>query len=201
MKMKSISALLLLAISASALAADAMPLRRGSGGQLVHKFSGVVLPPRVGLFTRGDQQFFDPAGRDVRMRYILDHLIWGDVYVYPVGPQRPDLNTEFKIQLNAIQRLNRNVTFVARETVRINQNGRAITGQHANCELQRELFGERNRKCGSQFYVFRDGPWFVAYRFSYPKEKSAIALKHISDFLTLWNWKPERQVASSDTHP
>lgn len=197
MKVNSISVVLLLAISVSA--AGATPLRRTSGDQLVHKFSGVVLPPRVGLFTRGDQQLFDPAGRDVRVRYILDHLLWGDVYVYPVGPQHPDLNAEFTIQLNAIQRLNRNVKVLSRETVHTNQNGRVITGLHANCELQRELFGERNRKCGSQFYVFRDGPWFVAYRFSYPKEKTAIALKHISDFLALWNWKPQQRVASIET--
>jgi hypothetical protein len=99
------------------------------------------------------------------------------------------LSSEFQVQDRDINRFNRNVKLISRESVQLNQGVRAVTGIHAGYDLQRDLFAERVLKCGSQLYIFRDGAWFVSYRFSYPRDKSAVALKHISNFLASWQWR------------
>jgi hypothetical protein len=38
-------------------------------------------------------------------------------------------------------------------------------------------------------FVFRDGHWFIAYRFSYPVDHSTVANKHVGDFLRQWQWR------------
>jgi hypothetical protein len=160
-----------------------------TGDRMVHKASGIVLPARVGLFERSEMKPFDKAGRDVGVGYDLDHLIKGDIYIYPVGAYGKDLSSEFQIQQKAIQELNKNTKVISRENLQIQQNGGAISGLHASYNLERDLFAERNLKCGSQLYVFRDGSWFVAYRFSYPRDKSSIAAQHIANFMAQWKWK------------
>jgi hypothetical protein len=158
---------------------------------VIHEPSRTVLPSRVGLFQRSETKPFDKAGRDVGIGYDVDHLIKGDVYIYPVGAPGygKDLSSEFQVQQNAINRLNRDVRLVSRENLQLNQDGRAITGVHAIYDLRRDLFAQRNLKCGSQLYIFRDGSWFIAYRFSYPRDKSAVALKHIANFMASWQWR------------
>jgi hypothetical protein len=182
---------LLLCAATAGPASAASPFSKMSGDRLMHKASNIVLPSRVGLFQRLDPKPFDDAGRDVGIGYDLDHLVRGDVYIYPVGTPGygQDLSSEFQVQQNAIRKLNKDVQLISRENTRINQNGRAISGVHANYNLRRNLFAERNLKCGSQLYIFRDGEWFVAYRFSYPRDKSSITLQHIANFIAQWKWK------------
>jgi hypothetical protein len=62
-------------------------------------------------------------------------------------------------------------------------------------ELTRSLFGGKSQRCGSQLYLFRDGPWLIQGRFSYPIEQSATANKQIGDFLRLWQWRAQGKVA------
>ena len=178
---------LLAALFSSANAAS--PFKKSEGNRLLHAPSNIVFPAKVGLFDRIDTHVFGSGGRDVSVRYQLDTFIVGDVYVYPVGTYAPDLNSEFRIQQRAIGEKNKNVKLVAETTTQITQNGRNITGRKAVYDLVRGLFSEPPHKCGSQLVVFRDGPWFVAYRFSYPGERSAIATKHIADFLEQWHWR------------
>jgi hypothetical protein len=160
-----------------------------TGDRWIHKSSGIILPPRIALFHRANSQLFDTAGRDVRIRYYLDQLIQGDVYIYPVEPpDRPDLKTEFANQQKAIRDLNKNVKLIVQESVRTNQNGRTVPGLHADYDLQRDLF-KHDEKCGSQLFVYRDGAWFVAYRFSYPRERAAVARQHVTEFLGQFHWK------------
>ena len=104
------------------------------------------------------------------------------------GTYAPDLSGEFRVQQKAIRESNKNVKLVADTTVQTTQNGRTITGRKATYDLVRGLFGEPPHQCGSQLLVYRDGPWFVAHRFSYPSERSAIATKHVADFLDQWHW-------------
>jgi hypothetical protein len=181
-----IAALLVFGVST---AHSAAPFKKISGDRLLHISAKVIFPAKIGLFSRDITQLYDSTGRDVSVRYVLDHLILSDVYSYPVGPRRAELTSEFKNQQDGIRQLNKNVKLLSQRRVRTNQNGRAIIGLHADYELQRDLFGQRNRKCGSQLFVFQDGDWFVAYRFSYPREHSEIAHKHIDDFLRQWKWR------------
>jgi hypothetical protein len=186
MKPKTLLVLTFLLVSTALEAAS--PFSRAAGGKWVHKFSGVILPLRIAMFQRADTQLFDRAGRDVRIRYYLDQLILGDVYVYPVERDRPDLKTEFATQQKAIRDLNKKVKLISQENIRTTQNGHVVAGLHANYELQRDLFN-RNEKCESQLFVFRDGAWFVAYRFSYPRSRSPVARQHITEFLSQFRWK------------
>src|SRR5437588_1807608 len=161
----------------------ASPFKKSSGNRLLHVPSNIIFPSKIGLFNRIDTHVYGSGGRDVSARYQLDAFIVGDVYVYPVGTYAPDLNGEFRVQQNAIRAENSNVKLVAETTIQGSQSDRAVTGRKAIYDLVRGLFGESPHKCGSQLIVFRDGPWFIAYRFSYPSERSAIAVKHVADFL------------------
>lgn len=167
----------------------ASPFKKISGGRLLHVPSQVSFPAKVGLFNRANTRLYDSTGRDISVRYILDAFILGDVYVYPSGGPRGDLNREFATQQNAIRRLNKNVKLLSQTSVQATQRGRNISGRKATYEFVRGLFGEPPHNCGSELIVFQDGRWFVAYRFSFPREKSSIASKHVADFLDRWHWR------------
>ena len=186
MKTKLASLFLTLALISSVSGASAF--KKASGNRLVHVPSNVVFPAKIGLFNRIDTHVYGSGGRDVSVRYQLDAFIVADTYVYPVGTYAPDLTGEFRVQQRAIREKNKNVKLVAETTVQTTQNGRTITGRKATYDLVRGLFGEPPHQCGSQLLVYRDGPWFVAHRFSYPSERSAIATKHVADFLDQWHW-------------
>ena len=185
-KHAAIAALLFLTVVSSHAAS---PFKKESGNGLLHMPSNVLLPQKVGLFQRVDTHIYGSQGRDVSARYSLDRLIVTDAYIYPVGTYGRDLNSEFKIQQTAIRKINKNARLIFQDDVHVNQNGRSILGLHANYQLTRTLFGDKNERCGSQLFVFRDGSWFVAYRFSYPVDHSTIANKHVGDFLSQWHWR------------
>ena len=190
--MKAASILLLL--TCASLIAASSPRRSSPKKEddlIIHEPSRTVLPSRIGLFQRSKFEPFDKSGRDVGVSYDVDHFVKGDVYIYPVGARGygRDLPSEFQIQNKAINELNRKVKLVSRENTQINQGGQSIAGVHASYDLQRNLFADRNLRCGSQLYIFRDGSWFIAYRFSYPRDKSDIALKHVHDFMAQWQWR------------
>jgi hypothetical protein len=171
-------------------AADAAsPFKKLEGNRLRHVPSNILFPAKIGLFDRTDTHVYGSGGRDVSARYQLDTFILADVYVYPVGIYAADLNGEFRVQQKAIREKNKKAKLVDETTTQIAQSSRNITGRKAVYDLVRGLFGEPPHTCGSQLLVFRDGPWFVAYRFSYPGERSDIARKHIGDFIEQWNWR------------
>jgi hypothetical protein len=183
-------ALVFLALALSVSGAPAASaFKKAPGNALLHTSSNVLFPPRIGLFNRADTNIYGSSGRDVSVRYFWDALILGDVYVYPVGTYASDLNGEFRVQQTAIRQKNKNVKLVAETNIQTIQNGRTIKGRRAVYELVRGLFAEPLHKCGSQLIVFPDGPWFVAYRFSYPLERSEIASKHVANFLDRWQWR------------
>jgi hypothetical protein len=169
----------------------ASPFKKTSGDGLLHIPSNDLFPRNVGLFQRADSDthIYGSEGRDVSVRYLLDRLIICETYVYPVGTYGRDLNSEFRIQQAAVQQINQKPKLISQDTVHVNQNGRSVLGLHANYELTRPLFGDKAERCGSQLFVFRDGSWFIAYRFSYPIDHSSITNKHVGDFLRQWQWR------------
>ena len=187
--MKTKLSLLVLVLVALTIPANAAsPFKKLSANRLLHVPSNIVFPAKIGLFNRIDTHVYGSGGRDVSARYQLDAFIVADTYVYPVGTYAPDLSGEFRVQQKAIRESNKKVKLVAETTIQTTQNGRTITGRKATYDLVRGLFGEPPHQCGSQLLVYRDGPWFVAHRFSYPSERSAIATKHVADFLDQWHW-------------
>jgi len=183
----AVTSLIFLMGQASITAAS--PFKSISGNSLLHTPSNVSFPPKVALFQRAGTHVYGSGGRDVSVRYLLDSLIIGDVYVYPVGTYGRNLTSEFQTQQRAIGQKNKKVKLISQDNVRTDQNGQSLIGLHASYDLTRPLFTSGDQRCGSQLYVFRDGPWFVAYRFSYPREKSSTALNDVSNFLTQWRWK------------
>jgi hypothetical protein len=192
--MKTLKPLAVIVLSLSIFAAAgttfaaAAPFKKISGG-LLHVSSGVIFPSRVGVFRFETTKLYGSAGRDVGAEYDVAPVIRGDVYVYPLGTYGKDFNAEVRVQQNAISKLNKEVKLVSQSRHQLNQSGRSVTGVRAQYELTRPIFRDKARRCGSQLYVFRDGPWLVAYRFSYPVEQSAAANKQIADFLRLWQWR------------
>jgi hypothetical protein len=173
----------------ASIAMAASPFSKTSGNRLLHNSSKVVLPPRIAMFQMVGTKIYGSGGRDAGAEYNVDALIRGDVYIYPVGTYGKDFNGEIGVQQNAIRRLNKNVKVVSQANFQVNQGGRTISGLRAEYQLTRPLFNSPSRRCGSQFYLFRDGTWFVAYRFSYPIEKSDVAKRHIADFIAQWKWR------------
>jgi hypothetical protein len=188
MKLKTISlvALIVLGWSAAALAGS---FEKIPGGGLRHNPSGVFFPARVGVFRFEGTKFYGSAGRDVGAEYDFEPLVRGDVYVYPLGTYGKDFNAEVRVQQNAISKINKAVKLVSASRCQLNQTGRNIPGVRVQYDLTRSIFRGKARRCGSQLYVFRDGPWLVAYRFSYPIEQADAAAKPIADFLRLWQWR------------
>jgi hypothetical protein len=187
-KLFAVTAVIIFSIFGADIAVAASPFKQVSGAVL-HVSSGVMFPSRIGGFRFERTKLYGSAGRDVGAEYDIESLIRGDVYVYPVGTYGKDLNAEVRVQQNAINQMNKAVKLVSQAPFPLNQAGRSITGVRAVYELTRPLFRNNARRCGSQLYVFRDGPWLVAYRFSYPIEQTGAASKQIADFMRLWQWR------------
>jgi hypothetical protein len=204
--LKSLAVLLptLLIFAVAGTASAASPFKKVRGG-LLHVSSGVIFPARVGVFRFEGTKLYGSAGRDVGAEYDVKPLIRGDVYVYPMGTYGKDFNAEMRVQQNAINKLNKSVKLRSQSRFQLNQAGRNITGVRVQYELTRPIFRGNARRCGSQLYLFRDGPWLVAYRFSYPIEQTDMANKQIADFLRLWQWRvqgtvAQREQTSTDGH-
>src|SRR6266478_4236080 len=148
-----IAALTLSIFVAAGTASAASPFTKVSGGVL-HVSSGVLFPSRVGAFRFEHTKVYGSAGRDVGAEYDVVPVIRGDVYVYPLGTYGKDFNAELRVQQNAINQMNK--------------AGRSLSGARVQYELTRPFHRNNAQRCGSQLYLFRDGPWLVAYRFSYP---------------------------------
>lgn len=189
MKFPAIVAALLLSIATAAAAPASGPFEQIPGGFL-HRPSGVVFPSRIAGFERASAHAYDKAGPDVSTRYYLGHLIIADAYVYPVTRATGGLEREFQTQQAAIQQINRNVRLLSTDRAQVPQSGHTVAELHAIYDIVRALQTKRIVPARSQLYVFREGPWFVACRFSYPRAQSATASTQVHAFLTGWTWRP-----------
>jgi hypothetical protein len=143
----------------------------------------------------------------VGAEYDVEKLMRGDVYVYPLGTYAKDFNGEARVQQNAIKQSYKGVKLISQSRPQLNQSGRNITGFCAQYELIRHFFRKDDAvRCGSQFYLFRDGTWLVAYRFSYPIGQSAAANRQIAEFMRFWQWRAKGSLvrlnpeANDDSH-
>jgi hypothetical protein len=188
-----ITALALSILATPGAASAAATFKKVSGGTL-HVPSGIIFPSRIGAFQFGTTKIYGSGGRDAGAAYNVGSNIRADVYVFPVGTNGKDFNAELRVQQNAINQLNKAVKLVSQAQYRLNQGGRAINGTRVQYELTRPLFGGKAIRCGSQLYLFRDGPWLIQGRFSYPIEQSGTANKQVADFLRLWQWRAQGNV-------
>lgn len=188
-----VSAVFAVSFLTAGTASAASPFKRVSGATL-HVSSGVIFPGRVGAFRFEQTKIYGSGGRDAGAEYDVVPVIRGDVYVYPLGTYGKDFNAEPRVQQNAINQANKAVKQISQSRFSLNQAGRSLNGIRVQYELTRPFFGGKTRRCGSQLYLFRDGPWLVQYRFSYPIEQSAVATRQIADFLRLWQWRAAGRV-------
>ncbi|HVF73073.1 MAG TPA: hypothetical protein VM940_15835 [Chthoniobacterales bacterium] len=188
--LSTLIAVIVLSVFAATTASAASPFRKIRGGT-VHVPSSVIFPARVGVFQFSRPQVYGSGGRDAGAEYHFGRNIRCNVYIYPLGTYGKDFNAELRVQQNAINQMNKSVNLVSAGRFQLNQGGRSITGTRAQYELTRVLYQKKAQRCGSQLYLFRDGPWLVQYRFSYPIEQSAAASRQIADFLRLWQWRAQ----------
>jgi hypothetical protein len=186
--------IILLAVATAGLTAaeGASTFKNVSGNKLIHTPSGVVFPNEIAGFGRRGVQYFDKTGRDVSVRYIFDDFILLDAYVYPAGGSHGSFKQESAHQKSDIRELNRNVRLVSDTGTQTTQGGKSLRGERAVYDLVRTdgLLRFRGQiRCGSQFILFQDGPWFVAYRISYPIKRSDIASRKLNEFLANWHWR------------
>lgn len=183
------------AVPRTALAAS--PFKKVNGGT-VHVPSGVIFPRRVGAFQFVTTKVYGSGGRDAGAGYNAGTTIRGDVYVYPLRTYGKDFNAELRVQQNAIVAMNKAVKQVSQSRFPLNQGGRSVSGTRVQYELTRSLWGGKTQRCGSQLYLFRDGPWLIQGRFSYPIEQSKTADKQVGDFLRLWQWRAQGNLVRSN---
>ena len=174
-------------------ASAASPFKKVGAGT-VHVPSGVIFPPRLGAFRFVTTKVYGSAGRDAGAGYNVGSSIRGDVYIFPMRTNGKDFNAELRVQQNAIRQINQAVKLISQAPFQLNQGGRTISGMRVQYELTRSLWGGKPQRCGSQLYLFRDGPWLIQGRFSYPIEQGGRADKQIADFLRLWQWRAQGKV-------
>jgi hypothetical protein len=185
-----IAALAVSVFATAGPASAASPFKKVPGGTL-HVASGIIFPSRVGAFQLETTKVYGSGGRDAGAQYDVVPVIRGDVYIYPMGTYGKDFDAEVRVQQNAINQVNKGVKFVSQSRMQVSQAGRNLSGVRVQYELTRSLVDKKMRRCGSQLYLFRDGPWLVQYRFSYPIEQSGRANQQIADFLRLWQWRSD----------
>ena len=70
----------------------------------------------------------------------------------------------------------------------ISQAGKKYVGRRAYFSY-RDVFAHAPQNLRSQLLVFRDGPVFIEYRFSYPRDHAEQAEKEIENFIRGWSWR------------
>ncbi len=189
MRTRPIIALAVLANLALISAAHAAPFETLLDGGIRHTPSGFVFPKRVGVFQREQPRQYDRGGFDVSAGYDAGVLIAATVYVYPApGDTGPSvLGREYASKRAEVLQGHRGVAILSESTATIAQGGKKQSGRRASFSY-RDVFARTPQNLRSQLLVFRQGPNFIEYRFTYPRDHAEEAEKQISSFIRNWSW-------------
>ncbi|HTJ78063.1 MAG TPA: hypothetical protein VL357_03630 [Rariglobus sp.] len=167
---------------------------------IVHTYSKVVFPNKIGPFIRDGVRVYDQAGLDVSVAYHCPApiSITATVYSFP-SPKLTSIGSPPDVIQVAREHLTANYfNDVKQEIVRVHPNAveiqsRAISGpestigKYAEYKL-RESFWGQIQDLGSRLYLFTyfKEKWTVEYRFTYPT--SPDAEKAVDEFVKAYQW-------------
>ncbi len=158
-------------------------------GRIRHSISGFVFPSRIGAFERAETRQYNQAGSDVSVAYNAGVLIAGTVYVYPAPQQQgvEVLGREYASKRAEVLHGHRAVSLLSESSASLLQDGRKYSGKRAYFAY-RDIFARTPQNVKSELLVFRDGPVFIEYRFTYPAAHAEQAEKEIEHFIRTWSW-------------
>ncbi len=173
-----------------------MPLRASPfedlpDGRMRHSDSGFLFPKRIGFFERAGTRQFNEAGTDVAVGYNAGVLIAATVYVYPAPKKEGTevLAREYAGKRFEVIHGHDAVTVLSEDRMTVVQGAHKHEGQRAYFSFH-DKFAGTPQSLKSQLLVFRDGPQFVEYRFTYPRDHAEEAEKEIDRFIHAWTWRP-----------
>lgn len=166
------------------------PFESLSDGPIRHTISGFVFPKRIGVFKREEMHQYNQAGSDVSAGYNAGVLIAATVYVYPAPNEvsADVLAREYASKRAQVVHGHQGVAVLSESPATLNQGGKKYVGREAFFSY-RDIFARTPQNVKSQLLVFRDGPVFVEYRFTYPRDHSEEAEKEIGNFARDWSWR------------
>jgi hypothetical protein len=185
-----ISTCLLIASVVLPSTSRAAPFEKLPGDRIRHTTSGFVFPNHIGPFERAQTQQYNQAGSDVSAAYNAGVLIAATVYVYPAPRQEGAdvLAREYASKRAEVLHGHQGVTVLPERPVSVSQSGKKYSGKRAYFSY-RDVFAGTPQNVKSQLLVFRDGPAFIEYRFTYPIAHADKAEEEIQHFITGWSWR------------
>jgi len=133
---------------------------------------------------------YNQAGSDVSAGYNAGVLIAATVYVYPASSQQGAdvLAREYASKRAEVLHGHQAVAVLSETSVTVSQGGRKYSGKRAYFSY-RDIFARTPQNVKSQLLVFHDGPVFVEYRFTYPRDHATQAESEIEHFIHGWSWR------------
>jgi hypothetical protein len=167
----------------------AAPFETLPDGRIRHAFSGFVFPTHIGVFQREQMRQYNRVGSDVSAGYNAGVLIAATVYVYPAPSQQSAdvLSREYASKQAEVMHGHQGVVLLSEGLVTVSQGGNQYSGKRGYFS-HRDVFARTPQNLKSQLLVFHDGPVFVEYRFTYPRDHSEAAEREIERFIQGWSW-------------
>jgi hypothetical protein len=179
-----------LALLPLALPSQAAPFENLPDGCIRHTFSSFVFPVHIGAFQREQMHQYNQAGSDVSAGYNAGVLIAATVYVYP-APSQPTaevLSREYLSKRAEVSHGHQGVVILSESPISVSQGGKKCLGRRAYFSY-RDVFARTPQNLKSQLLVFHDSPFFVEYRFTYPRDHAETADRQIEQFIRGWSWR------------
>jgi hypothetical protein len=166
------------------------PFETLTEGRIRHTISRFIFPTHIGAFQREQMHQYNQAGSDISAGYNAGVLIAATVYVYPAPKQdgADVLAREYASKRGEVLHGHQAVAVLSEGPATISQAGKKYVGRRAYFSY-RDVFARAPQNLKSQLLVFRDGPVFIEYRFSYPRDHAEQAEKEIENFIRGWSWR------------
>jgi hypothetical protein len=186
-----ISSFALLANIALVSSSRSAPFETLADARIRHVMSGFVFPMQVGVFQRGQTHEYNQAGSDVSVGYnTVPVPIVATVYVYPAPNQDSAdvLTSEYAAKRAEVLHMHQTAAILSESPAAIFQAAKKYVGKQGYFSY-RDVFAGTPQNLKSQLLVFRDGPFFIEYRFTYARDQAEQAEKEIEHFIRGWSWR------------
>ena len=198
----ALAIMLLLGLSGcpSVPAKSQAPFATKENNLVVHTYSKVVFPERIGPFIREGFTVYDQNGLDVSAAYICRNpvRITATVYSFP-SPKLISLGSPSEVSHSAREQLTaNNFNEIKQEIMRVHpdavelqskdiEGAESTIGKFAEYKFTESFMGQ-TRDLNSRLYLFTylGGKWTVQYRFTYPANPSAD--KTVDAFVKEYKW-------------
>ena len=176
------------------------PFTTEKNNLVVHTYSGVVFPERIGPFTREGFRVYDQNGLDVSATYNCRSpvQITATVYSFP-SPKLIPIGSPSEVIHSAREQLTANYfDEIKQEIIRAHpgavelqskdiEGDESTIGKFAEYKFTESFWGQ-TRDLNSRLYLFTyfGGKWTVQYRFTYPANPDAN--KAVDAFVKEYKW-------------